>query len=78
MIVFIFIAVLVSLGGSRLENPKTYSIHVPPSDIGQHFVNSLNLKREPIFIYVLAVAKLDPNDRRGRGGVQNVYTKKFL
>ncbi|KAI3819309.1 hypothetical protein L1987_13136 [Smallanthus sonchifolius] len=27
----------VGVVGSRMEGPKTYSIHVPPSDIGQHF-----------------------------------------
>ncbi|KAL8252958.1 hypothetical protein R6Q59_036651 [Mikania micrantha] len=27
----------VGVVGSRMEGPKTYSIHVPPSDLGQHF-----------------------------------------
>ncbi|KAD4584479.1 hypothetical protein E3N88_22080 [Mikania micrantha] len=27
----------VGVVGSRMQGPKTYSIHVPPSDLGQHF-----------------------------------------
>ncbi|KAL8232836.1 hypothetical protein R6Q57_002614 [Mikania cordata] len=27
----------VGIVGSRMEGPKTYSMHVPPSDLGQHF-----------------------------------------
>ncbi|KAK9070102.1 hypothetical protein SSX86_010501 [Deinandra increscens subsp. villosa] len=60
----------VGVVGSRMEGPKTYSIHVPPSDIGQHFGQllecgkgtdiSLKVKGETFLAHKLVLAARSP------------------
>ncbi|KAJ0453767.1 putative chromatin remodeling & transcription regulator BTB-POZ-MATH family [Helianthus annuus] len=60
----------VGVVGSRMEGPKTYSIHVPPSDIGQHFGQllesgkgtdvSFDVKGETFLAHKLVLAARSP------------------